>query len=238
MKLDLLVIAAHPDDAELGCGGTILSHIARGYKVGVVDLTAGELGTNGSAELRAEEAAEAAKIMGLAIRENLNFRDGFFVNDEPHQLAVIRAIRQYQPEIVIANAVSDRHPDHGKGAQLVAKACFLAGLKKIETYLDNEMQAAWRPKNLYHMIQSNYLAPDFVVDISDFWDTKMDAIYAYRSQFFVPGQVNEPTFIATPEFIHFLEARAREFGQSIRTRFGEGFVRDKQIGVNNLFDLL
>jgi N-acetylglucosamine malate deacetylase 1 len=238
MKLDLLVIAAHPDDAELAGGGTILLHVAQGRKVGVVDLTAGELGTNGTAETRAEEAAEAAKILGLAVRENLGLRDGFFANDQAHQLAVVRAIRRYQPEVVLANAPSDRHPDHGRAAQLVKEACFLAGLKKIETLDDGELQAPWRPKNIYHMIQSNYLKPDFVVDITDFWEQKMEAIQAYRTQFYLPGQANEPTFIATPEFLHFLEARAREYGQAIRTRYGEGFICDKQLGVANLFDLL
>jgi bacillithiol biosynthesis deacetylase BshB1 len=236
-KLDILVIVAHPDDAELGCAGTILSHVSRGYKVGVVDLTAGELGTNGSADLRAQEAAAASALMGLSIRENLGFRDGFFVNDEAHQLEVIRLIRKYKPSIVITNAIQDRHVDHGRGAQLVADACFLSGLKKIETLNEGQKQDAWRPANVYHIIQSNYIEPDFVVDISDFWEQKQAVVRAYGSQFYIPGAQNEPTFISTPEFWLFLEGRAREFGQSIRTKYGEGFTTAKKIGVSNLFDL-
>jgi N-acetylglucosamine malate deacetylase 1 len=238
MKLDLLAIVAHPDDAELGCGGTLLKHAALGYRTGVVDLTAGELGTNGTPQTRAAEAAAASQILGLHMRANLGLRDGFFANDEAHQLAVVRAIRQYQPQVLLANALADRHPDHGRAAQLVADAYFLAGLPKVQTELNGQAQAPWRPQNLYHIIQSNYLRPDLVVDITPYWEQKMQAIYAFKTQFYVPGQANTPTFIATPEFVQFLEARAREFGQAIRTTFGEGFQTSKQLGVNSLFDLL
>lgn len=240
MKLDILVIAAHPDDAELSCSGTIFSHIAQGKKVGVADLTRGELGTRGTAETRSREAADAAEIMGLSIRENLEFRDGFFINDEKHQIDVIRLIRKYQPEIVLTNAIADRHPDHAKAAELVKTSCFLAGLKRIETTLAGEQQEAWRPKNLYYFLQTDYIKPDFVVDISPYWEQKVAAIRAYKTQFHTSAESaeGEQTLISTPEFMYFLEGRAREMGQSIRTKYGEGFTKDKQIGVESLFDLM
>ncbi|WP_053404325.1 bacillithiol biosynthesis deacetylase BshB1 [Persicobacter sp. CCB-QB2] len=240
MKLDILVLAAHPDDAELSCSGTILSHIAQGYKVGIVDLTRGELGTRGSAELRDQEAVASAKIMGLSVRENLAFEDGFFQNDRQHQLEVVKVIRKYRPEIVLCNAQSDRHPDHGKGGELAKTACFLAGLPKIETTLDGEKQEAWRPKNLYQYIQSNYIQPDFVVDCSDFWEKKVAAIRAFSSQFHTgaAGSDEGPqTFISTPGFIDFINARGREFGQHIGVQYAEGFTTIKLIGVKNIFDL-
>ncbi len=240
MKLDVLVIAAHPDDAELSCSGTIFSLIAQGKKVGVADLTKGELGTRGSAEIRKQEAEDAAEIMGLSVRENLEFRDGFFTNDEKHQIEVIKLIRKYQPEIILTNAIADRHPDHAKAAELVKVSCFLAGLKRIETIHLGEEQIAWRPKNLYHFIQSDYITPDFVVDISPYWTQKVAAIMAYKTQFHTSDESKkgEQTFISTPEFMYFLEGRAREMGQSIRTKYGEGFTKDKQIGVGSLFDLI
>lgn len=240
MKLDILVIAAHPDDAELSCSGTIFASIAQGKKVGVIDLTQGELGTRGTAETRREEAANAAKVMQLSVRENLGMRDGFFQNDEAHQLEVIKAIRQYQPEIVLTNAIRDRHPDHAKAADLVRTACFLAGLKRIETNHTGENQEAWRPKNVYHFIQSDYIEPDFVVDISPYWEQKVQAIKAYKTQFHVSeeSKKGEQTFISTPEFMNFLEGRAREYGQSIRVKYGEGFTTEKQIGVVSLFHII
>lgn len=240
MKLDILVIAAHPDDAELSCSGTIFASIAQGKKVGVIDLTQGELGTRGTAETRREEAANAAKVMQLSVRENLGMRDGFFQNDEAHQLEVIKAIRQYQPEIVLTNAIRDRHPDHAKAADLVRTACFLAGLKRIETNHTGENQEAWRPKNVYHFIQSDYIEPDFVVDISPYWEQKVKAIKAYKTQFHVSeeSKKGEQTFISTPEFMNFLEGRAREYGQSIRVKYGEGFTTEKQIGVVSLFHII
>ena len=238
MKLDILVLAAHPDDAELGCAGTIISHIAQGKKVGVVDYTRGELGTRGTSEKRLEEAKESSELMGLTIRENLNFKDGFFVNDEKHQMAVIRAIRQYKPDIVLANAVSDRHPDHGKAAQLATDACFYSGLMKIESEFDGQTQEAWRPKAVYHYIQSRYIVPDIVVDISGFWQRKMEAVLAYKSQFHNPNS-NEPgTFISSPEFLHMLEARAKDFGHSIGVEYGEGYTNERCPGIKDLTTLL
>jgi bacillithiol biosynthesis deacetylase BshB1 len=240
MKLDILVIAAHPDDAELSCAGTIFAEIAQGKKVGIADLTQGELGTRGSAEIRKQEAQEASRIMNLSVRENLQLRDGFFTNDEKHQLEVIKVIRKYQPEIVLTNAIKDRHPDHAKAASLVETSCFLSGLKRIETTLNGQVQAAWRPKNVFHFIQSDYIEPDFIVDISAFWEKKLQAIRAYQTQFHTTPESSqgEQTFISTPEFMHFLEGRAREFGQAIRVKYGEGFTSSKKIGVKTLFDIL
>ena len=237
MKLDILVLAAHPDDAELGCGGTIAKHISLGYKVGIVDFTRGELGTRGTPQTREAEASAAAEILGISARENLNLRDGFFRHDEQDQLKVIRVIRKYQPEIVLANAVKDRHPDHGKGADLSFEACFLAGLLKIETVDNGIVQKPWRPKHLYHYIQSQLIMPDFVVDISSHWEKKMDSVLAYKTQFFDPN-TNEPeTYISTPFFLTFLKARAREFGHNINVEYGEGFTVSNLMGVENLFHL-
>lgn len=237
MKLDILVFAAHPDDAELGCSGTIAAHIAKGHKVGIVDFTHGEMGTRGTPELRLKEADDAAKILKLSARENLGFKDVFYLNDEFHQLELIKMIRKYQPEIVLANAISDRHPDHGKGADLASKACFMSGLRKIETKLDGVEQEAWRPKFVYHYIQNNYIEPDFVMDITPFWDTKIKSILAFQSQFFDPKSTEPASFISTPDFLPFIEARAREFGHKIMTIYGEGFTVERMIGVDDLFDL-
>lgn len=240
MKLDLLVLAAHPDDAELSCGGIILTHVAQGKQVGVVDLTRGELGTGGSAAIRAQESAKASAILGLRVRENLGMADGFFENDRAHQLMIIQAIRRYQPTVVLANAVSDRHPDHGRAAQLARDACFLSGLPKIQTFdQDGQPQPHWRPAKMYHYIQSDFLNPDLIVDISPFWTQKMEAILAYSTQFFNP---NDPaqvrTFISKPEFLHFLEGRAREYGQAIGTEFGEGLIAPRKIGLKSLWDVI
>jgi len=238
MKLDILVMAAHPDDAELGAGGIILAHVAMGKKVGVVDFTEGELGTRGTAETRKIEAENASKILMLSARENLKLADGFFKNDKESQLKLIAVIRKYQPEIVIANAVTDRHIDHGKGSDLASDACFLSGLRKIETYLDGEKQEIWRPKVVYHYIQDRYITPDFIFDITPYWDKKMEAIKAFNTQFHNPN-LNEPqTTLSSPDFIHFLEGRARDLGRTIGTIFGEGFTIERQIGIKNLFDLL
>ncbi|GAB4126163.1 MAG: bacillithiol biosynthesis deacetylase BshB1 [Raineya sp.] len=234
MKLDLLVFAAHPDDAELSCSGTIAAHIAMNKKVGIIDLTQGELGTRGTAQTRKEEAEVASQIMGLHLRQNLGFADGFFKNDKEHQLAIIKKIREFQPEIVLSNAITDRHPDHGKAAQLVRDACFLAGLAKIETG-----QLAHRPKHLYHFIQDQYIIPDFVMDISDFWEVKKQAILAYKTQFNAPQDDKEPqTYISTPEFFAFLEARAKELGHQIGVKYGEGFTKTRILGVNSLWSLV
>ncbi len=237
MKLDILVFASHPDDAELGCGGTIISQIEKGNKVGIVDLTNGELGTRGSTELRTQEAAAAAEVMQLSVRENLRFADGFFENDKAHLIEVIKAIRKYQPEIVIANAIEDRHPDHGHGASLVSRACFLSGLIKIETGLYGQVQEAWRPKQVYHYIQDRHIKPDFVIDITPFWAKKVEAIKAYKSQFHNPESKEPLTHISTPDFLPFIEARAMEMGHSIGVKYGEGFTKEKQLGIKNLFDL-
>jgi bacillithiol biosynthesis deacetylase BshB1 len=238
MKLDILVFSAHPDDAELGCGGTIAKHIALGHKVGVVDLTQGELGTRGTAATREQEAANSAHMLGLSVRENLQLRDGFFRNDEEHQLKLIQAIRKFQPEIILANAIHDRHPDHGKGAELAFHSCFLSGLAKIETRVAGELQKPWRPKHLYHYIQSELIVPDFVVDISSYWQMKMDSIRAFKTQFFDPASQEPETFISKPSFLTFLEGRAKEFGQSIGVEYGEGFTTSQKLGIDNLFKLI
>ncbi len=239
MKLDILVLAAHPDDAELGCSGTIASHIAQGKKVGVVDLTRGELGTRGTIATRAKEAADSSKILGLSVRENLQLRDGFFQNTEENQLAVVRAIRKYQPKIILTNAIKDRHPDHAKGAQLVFDSCFLSGLIKIKTVNEagNE-QTAWRPNALYHFIQSEYIEPDFIVDISAYWETKINSIRAFKTQFFNPDSKEPETYISNPLFLKMVESRAIEFGHAIGVSYGEGFTVSRFPGVNSLFDLL
>jgi bacillithiol biosynthesis deacetylase BshB1 len=238
LKLDILVLPVHPDDAELGCTGVILKEIAAGKKVGIADLTRGELGTRGSAEIRKAEAATAADILGLAVRENLGIPDGFFENTKEYQLKVISAIRKYQPEIIITNAYHDRHPDHGRANQLVEASCFLSGLRKIETFNGDTLQEAWRPKQVLHFIQDNYIKPDILVDVTDFWDKKVESIMAYGSQFFNPNWENEPqTYISSPEFIQVVEARAREFGKSINVKFAEGFTSRKILGVDSLFQL-
>lgn len=238
MKLDILVFAAHPDDAELSCAGTIMSHIKQSKKVGIIDLTRGELGTRGTAATRYHEAAAASKILGLTMRENLGFSDGFFQNDNLHKLAVIKKIRQYQPEIVLANAIHDRHPDHAKGAKLVAEACFLAGLIKIVT-LDEigQTQAAWRPKAVYHYIQDTYIAPDFVVDITDFIEQKEEAIKAFKTQFHNPESDEPSTYISNASYLDAVRSRATDIGKQVGFRYAEGFTKTRTIGVNNLFDL-
>jgi bacillithiol biosynthesis deacetylase BshB1 len=225
MKLDILVMAAHPDDAELSCAGTILKHIAAGKKVGIVDFTRGELGTRGTPEIRLQESADATKILGLQARENLGIRDGFFRNDEETQLKLIEVIRKYQPDIVLANALEDRHPDHGKGAQLAIDACFLSGLRQIKT---GDLPA-WRPAQVYHYIQDRYLEPDFVVDISSQWDRKEAAIRAFKSQFFDPNSAEPASYISSPDFLHFIQARAMEMGHKIGVKYGEGFQSQKTL---------
>lgn len=225
MKLDILVMAAHPDDAELSCAGTILKHIAAGKKVGIVDFTRGELGTRGTPEIRLQESADATKILGLHARENLGIRDGFFKNDEETQLKLIEVIRKYQPEIVLANALEDRHPDHGKGAQLAIDACFLSGLRQIKT---GDL-SAWRPAQVYHYIQDRYLEPDFVVDISANWNQKEAAIRAFKSQFFDPSSSEPASYISSPDFLNFIQARAMEMGHKIGVKYGEGFQSQKTL---------
>lgn len=239
MNLDILVITVHPDDAELGCSGTILKHVALGKKVGIVDLTRGELGTRGTPEKRVLEAENAAKLLGVSVRENLGLRDGFFKNEEYEQLELVKAIRKYKPEIIIANALFDRHPDHGRAGDLVNDACFLAGLRKIPTEIDGVLQEVHRPRLLLQLIQDHYIKPDIVVDVSTFWEKKIASIKSYRSQFFTADyHEDEPqTYISKPEFIHIIEARAREYGKYIGARYAEGFTCRRLLGVDNLFDL-
>lgn len=237
MKLDILVLAVHPDDAELGCSGTIVKHIALGKKVGIIDFTRGELGTRGSAEMRDQEAADSAVIMGLHARENLRFRDGFFENNEAHQLEVVKMIRKYQPEIVLTNALHDRHPDHGKAGDLANDACFLSGLSKVHTELDGVTQEAWRPKLILQYIQDRYIKPDVIIDITPYFETKVAAIKAFKTQFFNP-ELDEPdTYISSPEFFESVIGRAREFGKVVGATYGEGFTSRKLLGVDNLFNL-
>jgi N-acetylglucosamine malate deacetylase 1 len=238
MKLDILCFGAHPDDVELGCSGTIAKEISLGKKVGIIDLTRGELGTRGTAEIRDSEAKNAAEILGITVRENLKFRDGFFINDEKHQLEIIKMIRKYQPEIVICNAIKDRHIDHGKGSKLVSDACFLSGLRKIETFLDRVSQEAWRPKVVYHYIQWATIEPDFVVDISGFIDIKTKAILAYSSQFYTENS-NEPvTPIATKNFLESIHYRSQDLGRLVGVAYAEGFTTERYLAVNSLGDLI
>ncbi|WP_337044359.1 bacillithiol biosynthesis deacetylase BshB1 [Emticicia sp. 17c] len=238
MKLDILVMAAHPDDAEMSCAGTMAIAVAKGKKVGIVDFTRGELGTRGTPEIRAAEAAAASQILSVSVRENMGFRDGFFKNDEEHQMKLISVIRKYQPEIVLANAVEDRHPDHGKGAALAVDACFLSGLRMIQTFDEaGNAQPAWRPKFLYHYIQDRYIKPDFVVDISKYWDLKETSIRAYKSQFYDPNSKEPESYLTSPEFLDFLKARSQEMGHPIGAKFGEGFTKTRMLGVKDIFDL-
>ncbi len=238
MKLDTLVIMAHPDDAELACGGTIINQVKAGKKVGIVDLTQGEMGTRGTPQIRLQEATNAGEIMGLSVRENLGLKDVYFTNDEPNQLAVIKAIRKFQPEMVIANALKDRHPDHGKGAQLVITSAFMSGLAKVKTTLDGETQTAWRPKSIYHVVQSQYLEPDIIVDVSESWEEKMEAIKAYKSQFYDPNSSEPSTYISSPEFLKMIESRGKEYGHAIQVNYGEGFMATIKMGVKDLFDII
>ncbi|MDZ7933849.1 MAG: bacillithiol biosynthesis deacetylase BshB1 [Emticicia sp.] len=239
MKLDLVVLAAHPDDAEMSCGGTIASAIAQGKKVGIIDFTRGELGTRGTPEIRAKESAAASKILNISARENLGFRDGFFKNDEEHQMKLIAAIRRYQPDVVLANAIEDRHPDHGKGAALAVDACFYSGLRMIQTFDANGTpQQAWRPKALYHYIQDRFIKPDLVVDISNYWDLKEASIRAYKSQFHDPNSTEPESYLTSPEFLEFLKARSQEMGHMIGAKFGEGYTKTKTIGIKDFFSLI
>src|SRR5476651_61886 len=240
LKLDILVLAVHPDDAELGCGGTIAKHVAMGHKVGIVDLTRGELGTRGSAEIREQEATAAGKILGLSVRENLGNPDGFFENTRDYQLKIIGAIRKFQPDIIITNAYHDRHPDHGRANQLVEAASFLSGLRKVETFDEaGNPQKEWRAKQVLHFIQDNYIHPDIVIDVTPFWEIKMASVYAYGSQFHNPDwNADEPqTYISSPQFTAVVEGRAREFGKSIGVQYAEGFTSKKILGVDSLMDL-
>lgn len=237
MKLDILAFGAHPDDVELACSGTIAAHIRNNFKVGVVDLTRGELGTRGNALIRDQEAMEAAKLLGLSVRENLNMEDGFFSQDRHHLQAVVQTIRKYQPAIILCNAVRDRHPDHGRAAKLVVEASFLAGLIKYETGDAGKKQEAWKTSAVYHYIQDRYGKPDFVVDITEDWEKKLTSIRAYKSQFHNPDSAEPATAISSPEFLEFIEARAREMGREAGVTFAEGFNTARYPLVSSLFDL-
>jgi len=241
MKVDILAIGVHPDDVELGCSGTLINEIKRGKKVAIIDLTQGELGTRGTSETRYQEAANASMIMGVHARENLKMRDGFFKNDEEHQLKLISAIRKYQPGIVIGNVLHDRHPDHGRAGKLIADSCFLSGLLKIETRDENNIvQPRWRPSYVLHYIQDWYHEPDLLIDISDVFDQRMKAIEAYGTQFFTAETSNEgpQTYISTPDFLDSVIARARMFGKRIGVKYAEGFISEKKIGIRNLDSLI
>ena len=237
MKLDILAFGAHPDDVELGCGATIAKEIANGKKVGIIDLTRGELGTRGTEKTRDDESEDAAKILGVSVRENLGFADGFFVNDKKHQLEVIKLIRKYKPEIVICNAVDDRHIDHGKGSKLVSDACFLSGLIKIETSVGSELQNQWRPKQVYHYIQWKNLEPDLAVDVSDFIDVKMKAVLAYKTQFYDKTSKEPETPISSKNFTDSIKYRARDLGRLVGVEYAEGFTVERYVAVDSLFDL-
>ena len=238
MKLDILAFGAHPDDVELGCGATVAKEVSLGRKVGIIDLTRGELGTRGSAELRDKEAAKAAEILGVVTRENLNFRDGFFTKDEMHQMEIIKRIRKYRPEIVLCNAIKDRHIDHGKGSSLVSDACFLSGLRKIETQHEGQSQEAWRPSIVYHYIQWQNLEPDFVVDVSGFIQQKVDSVLAYSSQFYDPASKEPESPISSKNFLESVTYRARDLGRLIGKEHGEGFTAERYVAVDHLNRLI
>jgi bacillithiol biosynthesis deacetylase BshB1 len=238
MKLDILAIGAHPDDVEMSCGATLAKEIAAGKTVGILDLTRGELGTRGSAELRKSEAEEAAKILGISVRENLGLPDGFFQNSKVNQLAIIKVLRSYKPEIVLCNAVDDRHIDHGKGSKLVSDACFLSGLRKIQTEVEGIAQKAWRPKHVYHYIQWKELTPDFVVDVTGYMDQKMEAIFAYKSQFYDQNSDEPETPISSKNATDSLRYRNRNLGRLIGREFAEGFTAERYAAVHSIFDLI
>ncbi|PKD20196.1 bacillithiol biosynthesis deacetylase BshB1 [Salegentibacter salinarum] len=238
MKLDILAIGSHPDDVELSCSGTIAKEVDRGKKVGILDLTRGEMGTRGTAETRDKEANEAAKILGVSVRENLEFSDAFFEINTAHKLEVIKILRRFRPEIVLCNAVDDRHIDHGKGAKLVSDACFLSGLRKIETIVDRKSQEAWRPKHVYHYIQWKNLKPDVVVDISGYMDKKMESVLAYKTQFYDQDSNEPETPISSSNFLDSINYRARDLGRLINTEHAEGFTVERYPAVDSIFDLI
>jgi len=237
MKLDILAFGVHPDDVELGCAGTIMAAIDQGKKVGIIDLTRGELGTRGTPSTRTQEAAAAAKIMGVQVRENLDMADGFFVNDEAHQRKIIALIRKYQPDVILANAPEDRHPDHGRSAKLVSDAAFLSGLRKVETIYEGIMQTAWRPAYTFHYIQDRFIQPSFVIDITSYMERKMEAVLAYGTQF-TNADTSEPqTYISSPQFLETVKARALMLGKRIGVGYAEGYITEKIIGFSN-FDAI
>ena len=238
MKLDILAIGVHPDDVELSATGTLLKAISQGKKVGILDLTQGEQGTRGSAELRLIEAQNSAKIQGLHIRENLGMADGFFMNDEFHQRKIIQILRKYQPDVILSNAPTDRHPDHGRASKLVSDACFYSGLRKVETQLDGAVQQEWRPRAIYNYIQDRYLDPDFVVDFTPFIDQKLEAIMAFSSQFYDPNSDEPESPISSENFIHHIKGRWSNFGRLINVDYAEGFLAERPFGVSDITELL
>jgi N-acetylglucosamine malate deacetylase 1 len=239
MKLDILAIGVHPDDVELSCSGTLLRHIKQGKTVGLLDLTKGELGTRGSAQLRTEEAMNAAEMMGAKVREQLDLADGFFTQNEADLRKIIAVIRRYQPEIVLCNSVEDRHPDHGRAAKMTSDACFLSGLRRIETFeKDGTSQEPWRPKTVYHYIQDRALKPDFVVDISEFVERKFELIMAYKSQFFDPNNTEPVTPISGQSFLDSIRGKDAVYGRYVGVAYAEGFIAGRTVGVQDLFDLI
>ncbi len=238
MKLDILAIGAHPDDVELSCSGTIAKEVDNGKQVGILDLTRGELGTRGTPEIRDQEAKNAAEILGVVTRENLKFRDGFFINDEKHQLEIIKILRKYRPEIILCNAIDDRHIDHGKGSKLVSDACFLSGLRKIETTYNGTLQEAWRPKHVYHYIQWKNITPDFVVDISGYMDKKIKSVEAYESQFYDADSKEPSTPISSKNFLDSIAYRAADLGRIIGVKHAEGFTVERSVAVDSIFNLI
>ncbi|SIN86886.1 bacillithiol biosynthesis deacetylase BshB1 [Chitinophaga niabensis] len=238
MKLDILAIAAHPDDVELSCAGTLMVHALQGMKVGIVDLTQGELGTRGTPEGRLIEAQDACKLMGLDVRENLGLADGFFQNSKEDQLKVIRAIRKFKPDIVLANAMDDRHPDHGRAGRLIADSCFLAGLRKIETEENGVPQEAWRPKQVFHFLQDRYHQPDFVIDITPVIDKKIEAIKCFKTQFLAAKDHEPQTYISSPEFFESVLYRAKMLGKMVGVPYAEGYTSAKMLGVRSMKDFI
>ncbi|HET6245037.1 MAG: bacillithiol biosynthesis deacetylase BshB1 [Bacteroidetes bacterium] len=237
MKLDILAFGAHPDDVELGCSGTILHHNSLGLQTGIIDLTRGELGTRGNADLRVKEAQKAAEILEVKVRENLLFADGFFNTDQYHLLQVIKKLRHYKPKVVLCNAMSDRHPDHGRAGKLISDACFYSGLIKIETNMNGFPQEAWRPDSVYHYVQDRYIKPDIAIDITAFMEQKTTAILAFSSQFFNPDSIEPQTPISGEDFLEVVKSRAADFGRQIGVRYAEGYTVERLIGVNSFFDL-
>ncbi len=233
MKLDILAFGVHPDDVELSCGGTLLAEIIKGKKVGIIDLTQGELGTRGTAETRKQEAKDAAAIMKIEVRDNLEMADGFFENNEEHQRKIIEALRKYRPEVILCNAPADRHPDHGRAADLIYTSAFLSGLAKVETKEKSSLQKAWRPKYVFNYIQDKYFHPDFVIDISSVFDKKIEAIQAYKTQFYNPDSKEADTYISSPEFLESINYRSKMFGKLIGVKYGEGFLSKKMIGIQS-----